>query len=128
MSIPVCRLLVLPCLSMFGATALLGCNPALLLSRFQAPAMVSIASLQEPQSLGRYVRLKGRVAEVVPLARSRVYRLEDDSGEVWVLDSEAGQSPAIGTSLSLDVRVAAEQVLTGDGPTTKIYVRRQQQL
>jgi len=128
MSISVCRFILLPCVSLFGATALLGCNPALLLSRLRAPALVPIGSLQQTQSLGRHVRLEGRVAEVVPLARSRAYRLEDASGEVWVLDSQEGESPAIGTSLSVEVRVAEERVLTGNGPMTKIYVRRQQQL
>ena len=133
MSIADRRVLAWPALSFLGiagmAAALVGCN-RLSLGLMKTPALVPIASVQqsERQLLGQQIRLQGRIAEVVPLIHSRVYRLEDDSGEIWVLDSQGGEVPAVGAFLSLEGRVEAEQILKGKGTMAEIYVRQQRQL
>lgn len=121
------RVLPLPGLLLLGMTALFSCAP--LQSRQDSPPqLVPIASLQYSRDLGQRVRVEGRVAEVVPLVRSRAYRLEDESGEIWILDSQGDRTLTVGASLQVEGQLAAESITPGDGVAAEIYVRQQRQL
>ncbi|HEY9816628.1 MAG TPA: hypothetical protein V6D20_12640 [Candidatus Obscuribacterales bacterium] len=77
-------------------------------------------------SQGRIVIVRGTVRDRVPLLGAQVYQLQDRTGDIWVLSSDA----TIQTGEQLKIRGSVEHqpISAVDGDQSQVYIQELEQL
>lgn len=74
----------------------------------------------------KIVRVKGTVEKTVPLIRSSSYKIQDDTGSVWVVTS--GSLPMLETEIRIEAKVQIQNIVIGDEELNKLYLIELQKL
>ena len=86
---------------------------------------ISIENITE-KKLGKIVQISGKVTELAPLIRSAGYRLQDDTGSVWIITSNS--LPILETEITVQGRVQIQDIMIEDENLTEFYLVELQKL
>ncbi len=86
---------------------------------------ISIESITE-KKLGKTVQITGKVTELAPLIRSAGYRLQDDTGSVWIITSNS--LPILETEITIEGRVQIQDIMIENKNLSQLYLVELQKL
>lgn len=78
------------------------------------------------KKLGRKVYVTGKVKEIVPLINTAGYRLQDDTGSVWVITSHS--LPTLGAEITIEGRIKIQDIKVNDKNLSEFYLVELQKL
>ena len=106
-----------PLLLILISIILVGCN--------FSQNSISIESITE-KKLGKTVQITGKVTELAPLIRSAGYRLQDDTGSVWIITSNS--LPILETEITVEGRVQIQDIMIENKNLSQLYLVELQKL
>ncbi|SRR5579883_505205 len=90
---------------------------------------LTIAAIKQSPSVNTIVQVKGRVANRAPLLGKTAYELQDGTGSIWVLTTDAAPNP--GDTVVIQGKLLYQSI-SPDGssgsPGESIYIEQQRQL
>ena len=88
--------------------------------------ITKIGEIPNDQNAVATVYLQGQVSNRAPFVENGAYKLEDDTGTIWVLTNQA--PPNIGDEVLLQGQVQFQSIPVGGQDLGEVFVQEQQQL
>jgi len=88
--------------------------------------ITKIGEIPKDQNAVATVYLQGQVSNRAPFVENGAYKLEDDTGTIWVLTNQA--PPNIGDEVLLQGQVQFQSIPVGGQDLGEVFVQEQQQL
>ncbi|XHU95847.1 MAG: DNA-binding protein [cyanobacterium endosymbiont of Rhopalodia gibba] len=111
---------------------IIGCNRLNFLKKAQIPVtpINEIIQYQQPKELSQtqeaFYYIKGTVVDHAPFMDNGSYKLQDDTGTVWVLTN--GTLPKAGDSITIKGRVEYQPISIGGQDLGELYILEVEQL
>lgn len=82
--------------------------------------IVHVSNSQKSFDKPQKVRINGKVTKVIPLINSFAYKIQDNTGQIWVVTKN--QPPLINQNIEIDGILQYEKILIGEEDFGNVYV------
>ena len=118
-------------LSVLLLVSVVGCSPlpqsgAGMLSLRPNVDVTNIQALQQQRELDRIVHIQGNVVRQVPLMQKQAYKIQDQTGSIWIVTQK--DAPKSGKAVLVKGKVRYQQIPIGSQDLGEIYIEEQTKL